>query len=1421
MGKPGAKKNDQIVSATPGDIHIIMIPSPGGPVPTPIPHPCASMINDKVAEKVKVMGQPGAVKGSKSKHTPPHIPMGPGPFQKPPKNEGEIITGSANVFYEDKAAAMLGDTGQMCSDPSDTPVGKVMGTAAMVMVGGGSSGGEGDGSGDGQGKKAGGANPADRASTGHPVDTTTGMVIACAEDCSLDGQLPIQFTRTYMSANADKAGPLGCGWFHNYQESILRILPGHPDWEKVRDELGDSEKAAAGRSYIIYRGPLGAPVKLRDLKDGQGYSALEGNFRIARHGLTYVVLSGAFAQHHFEALPRDPDFLALVHVVDRHGNKLEFSYDEHSRLASVKDMYARLLRFKYDDVGRIVSLAVAIPVTQGSTTDRAWCTYEYDNAGDLVSMHDRGGGSMEYAYDRHLMVQDRSADGYAYFFRYDAQKRCVQVWGEDGYLTRHLRYDPVRRRTWEVNGEGESTLYSYEENKLPAAIERMGGYKLEFTYDDSGRLAERRTCGGLDGALTYNKAGLLAEFTDSKGVTSAFEYDDVGRCTRVANSDGRLVERQFDDRYNLVAERSAGHGEIKNEYDAVGRLTRRQGPAGSMRFVYDEFGHPSEIVVNPGVQLACKYDPFGRLLRASMLGRTTLYEWDDLDRLTKTTVDGQTTYEARYDPLGRLVWQRDASGWVQETFFKGHLAVEFRPWHPPDGPSRRFQKFHHDSEGRILRIEDEHGPVVKMSYNETGKLSDEEYPDGFVRRRSYTNGHRLSTIRESGGSLREFGYDGGGRITSIAFTDGFEQRREYDDGGLLVRAVHGKVGEQVETVFESNPAGMVTASSQNGWSFAARFDDTGCRLGLQVDGFAHEILYDYGANGRVSNIRYGPWEERYEYNALRRLRQRRAMNGTVESFEHDEDGRPAACIVSNAQARKLYSSKTTYDLAGRVATIEDTLRGSRQFAYDQASRLVAVDVRPAEVSPASASHARSESYQYESRARLAATNGRPLERHEVDRAGRAVSLSRDSGRCRLEYYPSGELATVRAPDGKFWRYRYDALGRRIAKLLCEDGVERSRWEYLWDGDRLLAERVIERTANEDGEEQEVVRQQHLYLHDAEVIRCRVTERGETLTPLVYHVDQTGTPDVCTNETGEVVWDRSCTPFGANFNPGDVEQNLGFPGQYWDSESGLFYNRHRYYDPTLARFIQPDPLGVGGGWDLYAYPLDPIMGTDPLGLGTRYNIPPQQGTQTVVLHNDQDLLKMESVAPNIHVFSGGSQQVAQSTGQNIPTLGLGVWTHTGVSQMAIDTHGWPGQVQIFNPDTGKNEWVDGHELGRRIAVSGFRGNRVVLIVCHAAEQDASGHSVAQDVADELKKRTGRDIEVIAASGEVVNLQNGTLIATRNVTQFPTGQVIGRMEGFGGDQFYSFSAGRPPVPAPGPSGSSMWPPAPPAPKPPGVP
>ena len=131
MGQPAAKQGDQVMAT---DIHIVMIPSPGGPVPTPLPHPFTGMLDGGLSQNVNVQGMPAAMQGSTATNTPSHIPQG-GPFQSPPKNQGTIQMGSGTVNVNGKALARNGDTCTTCNDPSDVPGGTII-AAGTVMVGG-------------------------------------------------------------------------------------------------------------------------------------------------------------------------------------------------------------------------------------------------------------------------------------------------------------------------------------------------------------------------------------------------------------------------------------------------------------------------------------------------------------------------------------------------------------------------------------------------------------------------------------------------------------------------------------------------------------------------------------------------------------------------------------------------------------------------------------------------------------------------------------------------------------------------------------------------------------------------------------------------------------------------------------------------------------------------------------------------------------------------------------------------------------------------------------------------------------------------------------------------------------------------------------------------------------------------------------
>lgn len=131
MGQPAAKKGDQVMAT---DTHIIMIPSPGGPVPTPLPHPFAGMLDGALSSDVNIEGKPAAVQGSTATNTPSHIPQG-GPFQKPPADKATVMLGSATVFINGKPAARNGDKATTCNDPADLPAGTVV-AVGTVFIGG-------------------------------------------------------------------------------------------------------------------------------------------------------------------------------------------------------------------------------------------------------------------------------------------------------------------------------------------------------------------------------------------------------------------------------------------------------------------------------------------------------------------------------------------------------------------------------------------------------------------------------------------------------------------------------------------------------------------------------------------------------------------------------------------------------------------------------------------------------------------------------------------------------------------------------------------------------------------------------------------------------------------------------------------------------------------------------------------------------------------------------------------------------------------------------------------------------------------------------------------------------------------------------------------------------------------------------------
>jgi RHS repeat-associated protein len=1230
MGQPGAKKNDQIVSATPGDVHIIMVPSPGGPVPTPIPHPCASIINDGCAEKVKVMGQPGAVKSSKSKHTPPHIPMGPGPFQKPPKNEGKIVTGSANVFYEGKEAAMLGDTGEMCSDPSDTPVGKVMGTAATVLVGGGGSGSdEARAQASAQAMAAAAAachawinanmpnGPAREqahrdlcSATGHPIDVATGKMFTRRVDLELPGRIPFAFVRNYSSARWD-AGAFGVSWRHAYEAQIVA----HRDFVAYRDENG---------RFLPFE-----PVAIGD----SAFNTLAG-LTLSRTARGYLVSNRQDETRHFPCAS-EPDDRALVipltAIEDRLGNRIGFEYAQ-GHLARIIDSAGRSIFVGCDDAGRIAELSLL--ASECPNGRRVVQRYRYDEGGRLVEALDALGHAYRYEYDGPLLVRETDRNGFSFYFSYDREGWCQETWGDGGLLYRRLEYDRTRRCTRVIDSHGHVQLYHWNDAGLVETQVDARGNRWSFEFD--GDQKRVRSADPLGNAWTYayDAAGNLALRVAPDGGAVAIASDALGRTTAQVDANGGVWSREYAASGLLAASIDPLGAAERYEWSERGDLASVSDASGRRAaFRYDDSGQLVACETASGAHFTRGYTATGLLREESdPLGPRVRLEYDELDRVVSRWRRGHGTTRFAHDREGNVTEIVDATGATTRLEYGGFNQVVRRVVSSGAGASEEtLQDF--DSENQLVRITYPGGRIAEIAYDADGQIAAKHLVDGRVTRYTRSDAGFVTEIAGDDGVVERLHLDAMGRVIERDAVDGERISYQYDPMGrlLLAENEHGAVAMSYDA------CGRVASEAGPNGELSHRYDALGRLLGSDLDGdFSHAIEIE--RNTQVLRCRGG--DVRLEYAPSGHLARVQFPNGQFEEYRYAGTGHPSE-IASNAGVTRY-----EYDERNRLRAIARPDGTRSAFERDGFGRLVA-SLR---------SDGASERYRYDEQGNRAregsafsfGAGNRLVRMGEetlvYDRSGRVVERRSARGIARYRYTARGSLREVTLGDRRV-EYRYDAIGRRIAKVV--DGAET---RFAWEGSRLAHE------WRPDGEERHYV-----YYPDSYVpLICYRRSEGSAWAPFYFHNDHRGCPVSLSDGRGNVVWRARVGAFGQlEHEQGELDQPFALPGQYRDAETGLVYNYHRYYAPELTIYLTPDPLGHNGGDQLYAYTSDPIAKVDPLGLSPHdYKGPAPLHGQIVEINGVQyvefDAAFAFTSSSNINV--GGSGDPATGSVDSMVSIG---------------------------------------------------------------------------------------------------------------------------------------------------------------------
>jgi len=731
------------------------------------------------------------------------------------------------------------------------------------------------------------------------------------------------------------------------------------------------------------------------------------------------------------------------------------------------------------------------------------------------------------------------------------------------------------------------TTYSYDSQGRLTRVSNALGHTTQLSnFDNYGNPQTLVDANGVTTTLTYAPQGWLTS-SSVAGATTGFEHDAIGQITKVTRGDGSWLAYTWSAARRLT-QISNNLGEVvEYTYDAMGNRTSQR--------MKDASGKLAQ-------QQTWAYDELGRLLRAvGAEGQTHKYGYDLNDNPTLSRTPKQHDTNSAYDALNRLVSSTDPLEGVTGLTYdaQDNLTQVVDPRgvttrYEYDGlgnltklisPDSGTTTYTHDAAGNVISKADARGVKTTYTYDALNRLTGRQYPASPALNVQYhyditAEGNygigRLTAIQDASG-ITGYVYDARGnlieqvRSVDVAGSDVYDNLAyAYDTANQLVRIDY---PGGISVAYSRNSAGQVTGvttaqGSQSPTAFAS--DISYLPFGpLKRLSWANglTLMRSHDQDYRLTQQSVGPWQASYGYDA----------NSNIESLQGGIFG------------DLLYG----YDELDRLTQEEQAAR-RQAYAYDAVGNRVGKTVTPLTNGQAQNSTSITLSYATNSN-RLTQIDGQAV---SSDAAG---NLTKDRATRELEYDPQGRLAKVKISGSQVAEYRYNALGQRTHKL-TSGGV--TTFLYGPDG-QLLGE------TRYDAAGVKLSSQYYLWLDSLPIGGLALTYNANgavaSSTRFYLHADHLNTPRLATNQAGEEIWRWASDAFGEGDaisapNSGLQAINLRFPGQYFDSESGLHYNYFRDYDPETGRYVESDPIGLAGGVNTFGYVEgNPLVKTDPLGL----------------------------------------------------------------------------------------------------------------------------------------------------------------------------------------------------------------------------
>ncbi len=909
----------------------------------------------------------------------------------------------------------------------------------------------------------------------------------------------------------------------------------------------------------------------------------------------------------------------ISHLSEGHRVAVHYGYDDKGRLTgerqTVENPETGELLWQHETTHAYNEQGLANRVTPDSLPPVEWLTY---GSGYLAGMKLGDTPLLEYTRDRMHRETVRSFGSMA---GSNAAYKLTSTYTPAGQLqSQHLNslvYD--RDYGWNDNGD----------------LVRISGPRQtrEYGYSATGRLESVRTLApDLDIRIPYatdptgnrlpdpelHPDSTLTAWPDNRIAEDAhyvYHYDEYGRLTEKTDLIPAGVKRStiaYDKRGRPVSVTEGGLTRSMG-YDAAGRITVLTNENGSQStFRYDPVDRLTEQRGFDGRTQRYHYDLTGKLTQSEDEGLITLWHYDASDRITHRTVNGDPAEQWQYDEHGGLT--------TLSHTCEGHRVSVHYGYDDKGRLMGERQTVENPETGEML-WEHETG----HAYSEQG-LATRQEPDGLppVEWLTYGSGY-LAGMKLGGTPLVEYTRDRLHRETARSFggagsTAGYEQATAYTLTGQL-QSRHLNL-PQLDCDYTWNDNGQLVRISGPQECREYRYSGTGRLTGVHTTAANLDIDIPYATDPAGNRL---PDPELHPDSTLTAWPDNRIAEDAHYVYRYDEYGRLA--------------EKTDRIPEGVIRMHDER---THHYHYDSQHRLVFY-TRIQHGEPQVESR-----YLYDP---LGRRTGKRVWRRERDLTGwmslsrkpeetwygwdgdRLTTVQTQQTRIQTVYQPGSftPLLRIETENGEQAKARH----RSLAEVLQEDTGVTLPAELAVMLGRL--EREL-RQGSVSEESQQWLAQCGLTAEQmaAQLEAEYIPERKLHL----YHCDHRGLPLALISPEGETAWQGEYDEWGnllGEESAQHLQQSLRLPGQQYDEESGLYYNRNRYYDPLQGRYITQDPIGLRGEWNLYKYPLNPVRFIDSLGLKFHVNGDPSDFNQAV------EYLKQDSQMKETIDFLSSSEE----------------------------------------------------------------------------------------------------------------------------------------------------------------------------------